>query len=105
MSVIGDTQKGTHLPLSGRARSNGAMLRSVESERMATRCRLALLGMVPIVVLVVSLNLASWLTGLLGLPRGLGVPFAFLLAFLLAVVGFFVSRAILRREFAPREPS
>lgn len=77
------------------------MLRSVESEHTAPRHRLALLGMVPILLLVVSLNLASWLTGLLGLPQGLGV----LCAFLLAVVGFFVSRAILRREFAQREPS
>jgi positive regulator of sigma E activity len=57
--------------------------------------------MVPIVVLLVSLNVAVWLTGLLGLPEGLGV----LVAFLLAVAGFFASRAILRRGFAQREPS
>jgi Flp pilus assembly protein TadB len=68
---------------------------------MAPRYRFALLGIVPIVVLLVSLNLASWLTDLLGLPQGLGV----LVVFVLMVLGFFVSRAILRRGFAHREPS
>jgi hypothetical protein len=57
--------------------------------------------MVPIVLLLVSLNLAFWLTGLLGLPQGLGI----LVACVLVVLGFFVSRAILRRGFAHREPS
>ena len=74
------------------------MLRGVESDRR-NRYRLAMLGMVPIVVLVVSLNLAPRLADLLGLPQGLAI----LVAFILGVVGFFVSRAILRREFARRE--
>jgi len=68
---------------------------------MTPRSRLALLGMVPIAVLLVSLNVAPWLTGLLGLPQGLGVLFTFLLA----VAGFFVSRAILRRGFAQPKSS
>lgn len=67
---------------------------------MASRHRLALLGMVPIVVLLVSLNIAPRLTTLLGLPQGLAV----LVAFFLAVVGFFTSRAILRRGFAQSDP-
>ena len=74
------------------------MLIGVESDR-PTRYRLAILGMVPIVVLLLSLNVAPRLSGLLGLPKALGI----LVAFILAVVGFFVSRAILRREFSQRE--
>lgn len=84
--------------MSGRNRGTAAMLRGVESDR-PNRHRLAILGMAPIVVLVVSLNLAPRLADLLGLPQGMGI----LVAFILAVVGFFVSRAILRREFARRE--
>ena len=78
------------------------MLSGVESDR-PTRYRLAILGMVPIVVLLVSLNVAPRLAGLLGLSKALGILVAFILAVVLAVVGFFVSRAILRREFAQRE--
>ena len=73
-------------------------LRGEESGR-STRYRLAILGMVPIVLLLVSLNVSPRLAGLLGLPKSLGI----LVAVVLAVVGFLVSRAILRREFAQRE--
>jgi positive regulator of sigma E activity len=73
------------------------MLSGVEPDR-PTRYRLAIIGMVPIVVLLVSLNVAPRLAGLLGLPKALGI----FVACILAVVGFFVSRAILRREFAQR---
>lgn len=76
------------------------MLRRVKSKHMEPRYRVALLGMVPIVVLLVSLNLAPWLTGLLGLPQWFGLLFAFLLA----VLGYFISRAALRREFARSGP-
>jgi hypothetical protein len=68
---------------------------------MTPRSHRAMLGMVPIAVLVASLNVAVWLTSRLGLPQGLGV----LLAFLLATAGYFVSRAILRRGFARWEAS
>jgi hypothetical protein len=64
---------------------------------MASRHRVAVLGTVPVVVLLVSMNLGFWLTGGLGLPQGLGV----LVTFVLAVVGFFLSRAIIRRGFGP----
>ena len=74
----------------------------MESDRR-TRYRLAILGMVPIVVLLVSLNLAPRLASLLGLSKGLGILVAFILAVVLPVVGFFASRALLRREFAQRE--
>lgn len=67
---------------------------------MASRYRLALLGMVPIVVLLVSINIATPLTTLLGLPKWPSV----LVAFILVVVGFFTSRAILRRGFAQSDP-
>ncbi len=67
---------------------------------MASRYRVALLGMVPIVVLLVSLNIAPRLATLIGLPQGIAVLFTFILA----VVGFFTSRAILRRGFAQSDP-
>ncbi len=76
------------------------MLSDVESEPSASRYRLAVLGMVPIVLLLVSVNIAPRVTTLLGLPQGLVV----LVAFLLAAVAFFASRAILRRGFAPSNP-
>ena len=84
--------------MSARDGVTDAMLGGVQSNR-PNAYRLAILGMVPIAVLLVSLNLGPRLIRLLGLPEGLGV----LLAFALAVVGFFVSRAILRREFVDRE--
>ncbi|GAB3771238.1 hypothetical protein GCM10027600_28900 [Nocardioides ginsengisegetis] len=74
------------------------MLSGVESDR-PTRSRLTILGMVPIVVLLVSLNVAPRLAGLLGLSKALGI----IVAGVLTVVGFFVSRAILRREFSQGE--
>ncbi len=69
------------------------MLSDVKSEPVASRSRLAVLGMVPIVVLLVSWNVAPRVTSLLRLPEGLAV----LVAVVLGAVGFFASRAILRR--------
>ena len=63
---------------------------------MPSRHRLAVLGMVPIVVLLVSLSVAQQLAALLGPPQGLAVLFVLALV----VLGFFASRAILRRGFA-----
>lgn len=70
----------------------------MDPERWTARQRDALLGMVPIVTLVVSPALGAWLASILGLPEWLGV----IAGIVLAVGGFFVSRAILRRGFAHR---
>ena len=72
------------------------MLSDVHSEPVPSRYRLAVLGMLPIVVLLVSWNIAPRVTSLLRLPEG----WAVLVAVVLGAVGFFASRAILRRGFA-----
>lgn len=58
-----------------------------------SRQRDALLGMVPIVAFLASGALGEWLAELLGLPHLLCV-------LVLAVAGFFASRAVLRAAFA-----
>ena len=73
------------------------MLTDVDSEGWTTRQRDALLGMVPVVTFSGSFALGGWLAAFLDVPNWLG-------GVVLAVAGFFVSRAILRRAFAPKTP-
>lgn len=77
-----------------------AARRACHAGPVRSRHRQALLGMVPIVVLLACLSIASGLATLLGLPPGLAALFTLLLA----VIGFFISRAILRRGFAQSDP-
>ena len=63
------------------------------TQRWRSRQRDALLGMVPIVAFLASGALGEWLAELLGLPQWLCV-------IVLAVAGFFASRAVLRAAFA-----
>lgn len=63
------------------------------TQRWRSRQRDALLGMVPIVAFMASGALGEWLAVSLGLPQLLCV-------IVLAVAGFFASRAVLRAAFA-----
>jgi len=64
----------------------------VSPQRWIDRQRDALLGMVPIVALLASGTLGGWLADWLGLP-------AWICVIVLAVAGFFTSRAVLRAAF------
>ena len=74
------------------------MLRGVSSEQETRRRRDAVLGMVPVVTILACFAIARGVAALLGLSDDVGA----IGGCILAVFGFFVSRAILRRGFAER---
>lgn len=63
------------------------------TQRWRSRQRDALLGMVPIGAFLASGALGGWLAKLLGLPEWLSM-------IVLAVAGFFASRAVLQAAFS-----